>query len=521
MAKSRKYRREQPRAVGSVFDGMKGDYASAKTSRLRKQLTGVSYQGSGADYHYRSDSEYLRIMEWARDFDRNDCIVGQALTRLVDNVLQQGIPCDPQTGNAEFDARAKELWGEWTEDADLCDLEQEKTFHEQAKLALRAVMVDGDVFHALLNTGQIQHFEAHRVRTPTNTTRDVILGILLNEKRQRKEAWVTKENVNPSFSVQRVSDMQRYPFRDSDGNRQILHQYLPRRLSQTRGISALAPIMDMTQIHNDLHFVQLVKAQVTACVTFFREISSDSGPVIGGEAGGAQYDETQADGTMRIIEEIAPGMEITGRPGEKLHGFSPNVPNPEFFQHMMAVLNIIAVNLHMPVQVLLLDPTKTNFSGWRGAIEQARTSWRALQRDCIDSLYSPVYRWKIRQWLASDPELASIFKATSADFDPFRVGWNPPYWPYIDPSKDATADANIIEKGLNSRRNVLGRRGLDIDAIDKMRIADRTRFILECQEAATSISVQVPGVTWHDIAREKPLVAAQSQPKESEEINGA
>ena len=41
-------------------------------------------------------------------------------------------------------------------------------------------------------------------------------------------------------------------------------------------------------------------------------------------------------------------MELFGFPGESLKGFSPNVPNPEFFQHAKLILTILASNLDLP-----------------------------------------------------------------------------------------------------------------------------------------------------------------------------
>src|SRR5690606_1028361 len=101
----------------------------------------------------------------------------------------------------------------------------------------------------------------------------------------------------------------------------------------------------------------------------------------------------------------APGIEYTGAPGEKLTGFSPNIPNAEFFEHARLILTFVAINLDMPLQMLLLDATATNFSGWRGAFDQAKIGFRQIQSWLLKRFYAPVYEWKLRQWIAEDPAI--------------------------------------------------------------------------------------------------------------------
>jgi lambda family phage portal protein len=494
--------RHKPENIASltdIFNQFRNDYDAAKTSRYRR-IQAVPSSGGTADYHYRNESDYLRMMEYARAHDRNDPIVGQGVNRLVDNVLQQGIGADPNTGNVKLNDALKKRWDEWMSDPDACDVTGERDLHRLAKLGLRATIVDGDVVFLPIQGGSLQAIEAHRIRTPKSTTRNVVHGVLLNELRKRIEFWISKEDVDPYKTINYVSEMHRVPVRDTQGHRQVFHLYNPKRLSQTRGVTAIAPIMDMIGMHGDIQFAKLVQQQIVSCFAVFRERALAA---LGGDPGaiGERLSETLTDNsTTRTIEGIAPGMMISGEPGERLTGFSPNVPNAEFFDHAKLILTIIAINLGLPLQVLLLDPSETNFSGWRGAIDQARMGFQDIQQWMIQKFYAPVYRWKVRQWVAEDGTIQRM--SQFAGVKPLNVNWNPPYWPYIEPEKDAKADALIIEKGLNSRRAVLARRGLDVDDIDRVRIEDQSRLISSAIEAAQGLNEQYPdagGVTWRDV----------------------
>ena len=69
------------------------------------------------------------------------------------------------------------------------------------------------------------------------------------------------------------------------------------------------------------------------------------------------------------------------------------------------LLGILAVNLDLPLCVFLLDVSETNYSGFRGAIDQARQRWREIQSWMMGSFHRPVYEWKVRQWAVTDSAL--------------------------------------------------------------------------------------------------------------------
>lgn len=431
--------------VGGVmarFYDLKADYNLAKSSvhRRYRRLPG---SGSNADYHYRSEADYLRIMEHCRDLDRNDMIVGQGITRFVDNVLQSGFTPDPSTPSIKLNSSLKDLWSEWAGDPEQCDLQGEHDFHAQEQLILRQTIVDGDHFVLPTRGLKLQSIEAHRVRTPSGTTQNVVHGVKLDRHRRRLEYWITKDDIDPLATLRLVGEVDKVPARDASGVKQVLHVLNPRRTTQTRGISALCPVGDVIGMHDDLQFAALLTAQLQNFFAVIAEKEQPMGPGPGTltTEPSAQFGnktlENNPDGTQRRMEDLAPGLFYEGLPGEKLQGFSPTVPGDNFGEHSLLILTIIAVNLGVPVAVLLLDPTKTNFSGWRGAMDQARIGFRQWQAILIQRFHAHVYRWFLREMASRDrmidAELRSLGPAG------LKVDWNVPSWPYIEPVKDITA----------------------------------------------------------------------------------
>jgi len=493
-------RRGQIESLSDGFGALRADYSAAKSSRFRRTRSGVSAMGSGADYHYRSESDYLRMMEIARDMDRNDVIVGQLVDRAVCNCVQEGIGLDPQTGDDGLDAELLARWTAWGEDPEACDVAGELTFHDFEELVPRHVDIDGDVIVLPLDNGRLQVVEAHRLRKPTNTRKNVVHGVLLDDNRRRLQYWLTKDDINPMRTLQRVSDVKQYDARDEDGHRQVFHVYDPKRVTQTRGVTALAPIFDSLGMFEDVNFAKLVQQQVVSCFAIFRQMDVDGGAGAAGAQHGEQSTETLGDGSTRTLEGIAPGMDVTGRPGEKLTGFSPNVPNAEFFEHVRLILTLVGVNLGLPLVMVLMDSTATNFSGWRGAIDQARMGFRRRQRWLVSRLHRQVYLWKLRQWLAEDAAMRTAASKTGVNITSHR--FNPPTWPYIEPLKDASADLLRTRNALISQRRRCHERGLDWNDLLKEICEDNAAMIVKAHETAEELNKTYPAlhVTWREIA---------------------
>lgn len=479
------------------FAMIRADYNAAKSSRFRRQRSGLNGMGANADSHYRSEGDYFRMMELARDMDRNDVVVGQTVDRAVTNAVQGGIPVDAETGDPELNRELVDRWHAWGADPDQCDLAGELTWGDMEHLVLRSEIVDGDMIVLPTEGGSLQLVEAHRLRSPQRTAKNVIHGVLLDDFGKRMEYWITKQDIGLSpYSRILVRDLQKYASRDAAGNRQVFHVYHPKRASQTRGVTALAPIVDLCGMFEDINFAKLVQQQIVSCFAIFRE-HEDTG--FGGEIGPVSQ-ERLADGGSRTIEGIAPGMEITGRIGEKLTGFSPNVPNAEFFQHAKLILQLIGVNLGLPLALVLLDASETNFSGWRGAVDQARLGFRRNQRSLIAKFHRPVYLWLVRRWLSEDAAMRQV--AAKSNVDVFCHRWNPPSWPYIEPLKDALASAKKIAENLTSPRRLHAEEGRDWDEVVEEIIEDRADLVLAAIERAEQINRQYPGarLDWRELA---------------------
>lgn len=473
-----------PRAMGE----MRSDYAAMRPSRFRRQRQGM---GGTADAHYASDARFSEMREYARDMDRNDAIIGQAVDRACDNLVQTGFRLEVQTGDAKLDTDLWQHFEDWAIDADAADVQGEWTFRDYEWKLKRADFVDGDIFVLLTEDGQMEAVEACRCRTPRSTTRNVVHGVLLDDRRKRLEYWFTRDLIDPMQRVAKVADMVRYPVRDEDGGRQVCHIYAPQRFSQTRGVTVFAPVFDMAGMVEDVQFAKLVQQQMSSVFAAFLERTADYKL-------GNRSQEDLEDGTAADVEDLTPGLFLKGKVGEKLTLPSSNIPNAEYLPHLRSLIMLIGLRLHLPICVTLLDPSDTNFSGYRGAIDQARMSFRRAQAYFARRFHSPVYQWKVRQWIREDAALRNAAARMGKNILKHR--WDAPGWPYIEPSKDAEADSHRLKNLLVSPRALHAERGRDWDDVYTETVEDNSKAILKAIGAAAAIEESTGVVvSWREV----------------------
>lgn len=474
-----------------TWDEMHAAWRAGRKSRYRPTADGMPGTAASGDWHYQNEDEFLRQMEVVREHERNDPVVNAALNRLTANVCQDGYTLDPQTGDAETDERLKEDWIEWSEDPRRCDRRGTLPFNGIAELTFRSMVRDGDCFVVPLKSGSLKVYEGHRVRTPHGAADGVVHGVKLDSHRRPLAYHFTREPVEPGHPSDLVGDVDRVSAFDSLGRPQVFHVGCPKRESQTRGVGWMAPSIDVVEMSANIHFAKMVQQQTVSCYSLMIKRTQGYNPLEGeGRDVGEEERQAYLEKLLTPLDEIRPGTIYDPLPGEELVGFSPNVPNPEFFDHASLLLTFLAINIDLPLAVLMLDPSKTNFSGWRGAIDQARVSWRSMQRRHIGQLHRLTYRWWVNHKLATEPWLQEKFRG-GVPVDAHE--WKAPAWDYIEPEKDAKADQLVVQSGMSTRRRRLSRRGESYDDEMPAIFAELESELVACVDIADRVNRRMAG----------------------------
>lgn len=515
--------------LGELLEGnldVQADYRAAKReTKLRPRKRGVPSDGAPADYHTRHEQDWLWMGELGAAMDRDDVVAIQLLNTFQRNILQEnGFGYDPQTGDPKLDAELVEWWKETANTPQLIDDQGQWTLARLAKFVLRATICSGDIFVVFTEDGTLELKEFHRCRSPHRHSGDpaIVHGVEMDSRRRRKAYYFTKEPVDPlGRQTIKSSDLTRVAAYGDDGSPNVLHVYDPSRVTQTRGVTVFAPVFDYLGIHDDLQFQQLVRSQISNMLLFVRQRSEafhpdwlKATPKVGV---GSQVGNT----VDSLIENLYPGAELRGLPGEEIAPWNPNMPNPQFFDHMRFILRLIGLSNGLPYVLLMLDTSDTTFHGYRGAMNEAQMTFRCIQQFMAERFYTPVLLNFLNRLADEDASIGRrrdrTLQQKRGRVNLFRHAWKRPGWKSVDPLKDASADLIQDAHMLTSPRRRCAERHCSWDEVFSEFVDDRyAAFDYALERAAELMLKHSLQVTPGDLERWAIRLAPMAMPERTQ-----
>jgi capsid protein len=239
-------------------------------------------------------------------------------------------------------------------------------------------------------------------------------------------------------------------------------------VTQTRGVTALAAVADLASNVDDTTFAQLIKTQFAAMVVGFLQRNGD---YIADSQMGERKSSILPDGTTQMIEQLAAGMFLRGHKGEELKIQSGNVNTQETLDFLRYMLQIISLNLGMPLILGLLDASRSNMSSARVDLDSARMGFRKNQREFVRRFHRPLWRWWLLRKCFTEKSWAKQYERHGPAL--LRCHWETPRWPFIDPWKDVNSNALKLSTMQSSPRRVLADAGLKHGVIVDETVEDR------------------------------------------------
>lgn len=409
-------------------------YRGAQATRLDKP--NPSARGASPDWTLEREYDRRDLVDRARQLERNSVLAEGMLSRSTEAVVGNGFGLQAKSGDEDWNKNTEALWKAWCESG--ADVRGLCSFGELLALVFRSYLRDGDVGAVLMSTGNIRVVESDEIASPTGYMQpNMVDGVELNESGRPIAYHVIR---NP-----RVLSMDRrhVPNHTAVPAENVLFLARRRRSGQTRGVSAFSGVTwILDQIDGNIEAVT-VAARMAACfgIVLKRRNRMNGLDTV-----------TGSDGIARRKLRIEPGALMEVEPDEDVKGLQGQQPTTNFPDFLNTLARVAAIPFGLPVEILMMNFEKTNYSNARAALLQAFKVWREHQGR-LKAFCSRIYLW----WLLRQIEAGEI----SARPDALEHGWLTPGWQWIDPVSEIQTTLAAIDSGLETRAQALMRLGYD------------------------------------------------------------
>lgn len=418
-------------AQGSAARGNKLSYDAANpmSNRQRRRVNVVNLK-SEDDVLKPRDRD--RLISEGRILRRNAPDVAWMIRTHVGFVSTFNFQC--RSGAPELDRRVEELMGWWSRPLN-CDVTGRHSFQELIHLCEGLRTTDGDCFVLKLADGRVQIIEGDRVRTPQDVggyrnfkTSDFLHGVQLNGDGGALNYAVCDRDGNQNGFVLKSI----LPAGDV-----LQHGYFD-RADQVRGISPIASAINTFADLYESREYALAKAKLAQLFALKLKLAGD------GDDSEEPYSFDFGKGPQTL--QLSPDDDADF--------LESKTPSTEFQAFIQTGIQIGLKALDIPYS--FFAENYTNYSGARQALnlyEQSCERKRLHVRQILNALTA----WRLGLFIL-DGEL-ELSKGWT--LDQVKWEWIPPALPWIDPQKEATANAILLANDLASHQQLAREQGLD------------------------------------------------------------
>jgi len=435
-----------------------------------RRLSNWGLSVNGPNTIVGQDAANLRAR--ARKLTRENPIAENAVGSYVSNAVGRGIRPRWQSDNED---KNKEILDLWNLSTPYMDADNTLDFYGLQSLAVRTVVLSGDVLvHLLVSKKlkdnpvplQIRLMEPDMLKNVNieyiSRNRVIQLGIEFDNHNTRKAYHVYKNH--PGETATRIwaytGDTIRIPAED------MLHVFVPLRPGQIRGVTRFSTLITRLKQLDEYEDAELTRKKIAAMFSAF--VFSDSGDADLSRSPGENEDITDANGDEITVASLEPGLIQYMRKGANDIKFAePADVGANYQVWLTQQLRELAMGWQVTYEQLTGDLTHVNFSSIRAGLVEFRRRCEAFQNNIIVHQFC-------RPFLAKWLDIAVLSRAINiSDYGVNRAKyinalWIADAWAYVDPKEDVETSLLEIGGGLKSREMVVeSTSNRDINELDR------------------------------------------------------
>ena len=377
----------------------------------------------------------------ARELVQYSPVAESILGAMVDLVVGTGFVARSESPQREQYDKAFE---QWSHSVDV----EGRTLWEFQRAFFAEAWTEGDAAILLLGgkrmgvAGRVQLIPADAIRGCELTEAD---RNAIKSDGWSHEAGIVVDDVGRTRAV--YINGARY-----DGEDVIFWRSRRRHPTQVRGSPAFESTFSLLHQLDRYIEASVVAARAAACVAGVVK-SNNAGLML------SRMKSATGGGTSNTTErwqELQPGQIFYLQPGEDFSTVNPAQPSQQFDSVIRSILRLIGTAERLPLEMLLLDFSETNFSASRAAILQFKKRVQVWQDSLIYGPFDRLYRW----WVSKNVKSGTL-PASTDTAEMWSHTWTPPAWGYMDPQVEAQADAAAMDIGVKSFQQVAAEQGFD------------------------------------------------------------
>lgn len=477
-------------------------------------------------YLYSPDAELSfghrdRIVARARDMERNDGWARGGVQRILDTVIGANFrPISKPdyrslqfyTGNSSFDAKwADEFghavdacWRTWADDIEHhCDGMETLSISQLLYTGMRHLLIDGDALAVLLWNGDkvrngvsryataLQLLDPDRLSNPMlrfdqNTQRG---GVEVNQYGAPQGYWIRRAHQGDWFSAAKAVTWDFFPRRTPWGRPIVVHAFEHDRAGQHHGgAGVLTSIMLRLRMLVRYDAAELQAAIINAI--FAAYVKSPYDPAMVEEALGAdqpkdetalgQYQDMRNDWWKERRRISLGEAQMTHLfPGEEVGQVTGARPVGAFEPFEASILRHIAAGIGTTYEQLSGDFSRTNFSSFRGAVNEAKKTFDRRAMNFDRSFVAPIRAAAVEEFFSVED---LPLPAGAPPFEEFRAAYSMCRWlrpgrGWTNPLDEARASAVAMQAGLSTLEDeVAEASGADWEEVVDQRAVEIQRF---------------------------------------------
>lgn len=385
------------------------------------------------------------MVKRARQIDENNMLGSSLLDRAVDNIIGWGFTLQSTSKDKGWRSEIEAVWREYEMSG--MDARGMMLGDELQRAWYRSRLRDGDIGILLLRNGAVQTIEADFIETPyggrggrTNEDPEIIDGVEVNGI-GRPLAYHVASLTERAATSTRIPNINMIWYPRLERNTKRIVRGVPL-------MAQLGPLLD--QIDGTVEAVVMAH-RMAACFGLIHKRGNPAAAY-----GSIAATTANMDGREQKSVNIEPAMyEIAGHDDEFIQ-VKPEHPHTGFGDFMTFLIRLAGLKLGLPLELAMLDFSRTNYSSARASMEQAYRHFKIEQAIFAQRVMRRLFQWRISKWI-NDGTLSN------APDDAWEHKWFAPEWPYLDPQKDAEGALVAVDAGFSTLSKELGRRGLEFN----------------------------------------------------------